>query len=109
MTSAQAATSDQFAQLVEVWHRAAQDTIALLRSVDEGEWAVPTEESMIECLRIAFRSRSLGRLRGEYAAERAREFPWERTGNALVRVLEIVESRRRNDNPLGALITAGNS
>jgi len=73
----------------------------------QGEWAVPTEESMVESLRIAFRSRSLSRLRGERAAERAREFPWERTGDALVRVLENVESKRPNDNPLGALITAG--
>lgn len=29
--------------LVEVWHRAAHDTIALLRSLDEPEWAVRTE------------------------------------------------------------------
>ncbi len=38
-------TSDQdrLQQLVEVWHRSAQDTIALLRSLDDAEWATPTE------------------------------------------------------------------
>jgi uncharacterized protein (TIGR03083 family) len=34
---------DRFQQLVEVWHRAAQDTIALLRSLDESDLATPTD------------------------------------------------------------------
>ena len=38
-------TNDQtpLHRLVEVWHRSAHDTIALLRSLDESDWAVPTE------------------------------------------------------------------
>lgn len=45
MTSARAGDSDQvrLGQLVEVWQRAAQDTIALLRSLDEPDWAVATD------------------------------------------------------------------
>ena len=41
----QKATSDQarLQELVEVWHRSAQDVIALLRSVDAGQWATPTD------------------------------------------------------------------
>lgn len=57
-----------------------------------GGWAVPTHESMMEALRTAFRCRSLGRHKGERAADRAIEFTWERTGDELVRVIDLVES-----------------
>jgi uncharacterized protein (TIGR03083 family) len=38
-------TSDQdrLQQLVEVWHSAARDTIALLRSLDDADWSSPTD------------------------------------------------------------------
>ena len=29
--------------LIDVWHRSAQDTITLLRSLEESDWAVATD------------------------------------------------------------------
>lgn len=45
MTSDQARTSDQqqLQHLVEVWHASAQDTIALLRTIEGDEWSLPTD------------------------------------------------------------------
>lgn len=72
----------------------------------QGDWAVPTEESMVDCLRSAFRFRATGRHRGEAAARRAGEFTWERTGDALIGVLKIVESGIRDARPLADMLSA---
>ena len=34
---------DRLQQLVEVWHRSAQDVVAVLRSLDPDQWALPTD------------------------------------------------------------------
>ena len=45
MTSTQSAESDQtrLQHLVEVWHRSAQDVIALLRSLGDADWSTDTD------------------------------------------------------------------
>lgn len=53
-----------------------------------GDWSQCDPESVIECMRAAYKDRSLSELKGRQAAELAGRFTWDNMGNEMLRVMK---------------------
>lgn len=61
---------------------------------DMGIWAVPTEESIIRCMRILYGNRELAKVMGQNASERVSQFTKERTITALSKLIQKYDVAR---------------